>query len=210
MDIESKNGKKIIVDIFSDIACPWCYVGETKFKLAREAFITQNPNIEVVSNYHAYMIDPQTKKNGEDYLKYNQRRWGGDGWTYSLRSAGKKVGCNFADWKIWPNTFLAHCLMTVAGKSGKSEQVRDEIFRLCYELGQNISDESVLDKIAQDLGIDSAWKSKETQNKVLAEDRSAKDEYDIHGVPFFLFENGKALEGAQDPRAFIQMFNSLV
>lgn len=91
--------KQIKIDIFSDIACPWCYVGEKKFDLARTEFLNQNPSINLIINWHPYMIDPQTKEKGEDYLAYNIRRWGGDGWTYSLKKAGKKVGCEFKDWK---------------------------------------------------------------------------------------------------------------
>ena len=43
------------------------------------------------------MIDPGTQENGEDYLAYNRRRWGSDGWTHSLRAKGRRVGAPFAD-----------------------------------------------------------------------------------------------------------------
>ena len=42
---------------------------------------------------------------GEEYLAYNQRRWGSDGWTHSLRRSGKPDGATFSDWQWWPNTF---------------------------------------------------------------------------------------------------------
>lgn len=58
-----------------------------------------------------YMIDVNTKKDGEDYMAYNVRRWGGDGWTHSMRTSSKKDGCKFSDWKIWPNTLNAHKLI---------------------------------------------------------------------------------------------------
>ena len=54
------------------------------------------------------MIDPSTDADGEDYHEYCRRRWGGDGWTRSLRAKGKQVGANFANWKYWPNTNKAH------------------------------------------------------------------------------------------------------
>jgi hypothetical protein len=46
---------------------------------------------------------------GEEYMAYNQRRWGGDGWTHSLRRSGKADGANFSDWKWWPNTLKVGC-----------------------------------------------------------------------------------------------------
>lgn len=90
---------KIKIDIYSDIACPWCYVAEKSFSLSMESFKELNPSAVIELNWHAYMIDPQTETLGEEYMAYNIRRWGGDGWTSSLRKAGKKVGCNFKDWK---------------------------------------------------------------------------------------------------------------
>ena len=66
------------------------------------------------------MIDPGTQENGEDYLAYNRRRWGSDGWTHSLRAKGRKVGAPFADWKIWPNTLRAHQLLRFAPRENPS------------------------------------------------------------------------------------------
>ena len=54
-----------------------------------------NPKIKVESIFHAYMIDPGTDKDGEEYLSNNKRRWGSDSWTKHLKSIGKKYGANF-------------------------------------------------------------------------------------------------------------------
>lgn len=206
MDAESKT---ITVEIWSDIACPWCYVGETNFKIARESFKKTNPHITIKTNYHAYMIDRGTKKNGEEYLAYNQRRWGSDGWTYSLREAGKKIGCAFSNWKTWPNTFLAHCLIAEASKQNKGEEVLDEIFNYCYEQGENVSLKETLDKIAKKFELNSNWDCNENQTCVNNDDKVGKEEYGIGGVPFFMI--GKyALEGAQPPKAFLAALNRLI
>ncbi len=203
--------KTLLVDVYSDIACPWCYVGKKKFALARDAFLKSNPGCQVVVNWHPYMIDPATKKMGEDYMAYNVRRWGGDGWTHELRAAGSKVGCNFGNWKIWPNTFLAHCVVTAAQKVGKAEDALNEIFTLCYEMGENVSDPKVLAKVAAKFAVsDADWKSEAIQKAVLEDDRNAKEDLDIHGVPYFVFEKGKAvLEGAHDSASFGRVLNKL-
>ena len=203
--INKMDGEKVIkVDIWSDIACPWCYVGETNFKIARDSFLKSNPNVKIETIFHAYMIDPATKEEGEEYLAYNRRRWGGDGWTYSLREAGKKIGCNFANWKTWPNTYKGHTLIAAGKKIGKGEEVLDEIFNQCYEEGQNVSLEDTLNKIADKFGI-KEWNTKENQKSVVRDDQTGKRAYDIHGVPYFII--GKyVLEGAQPPKAFLSAF----
>ncbi len=201
----NKAAKMIKVDVYSDIACPWCYVGEKKFKLGIEAFTKKNPGCGVEVAWHAYMIDPATKKQGEDYMAYNVRRWGGDGWTHELRDAGKAVGCTFANWKVWPNTFLAHCLIASASQHGKADPVLDEIFRLCYEAGANVSDAKVLDNVAKQFDLPEDWKTAE-QQRVLEDDRTAKEDLDIHGVPYFLIDGKTALEGAHGPESFLKAF----
>ena len=70
--------------------------------------------VETSVSWEPFMIDPGTQENGEDYLAYNRRRWGSDGWTHSLRAKGRKVGAPFANWKIWPNTLRAHQLLRFA------------------------------------------------------------------------------------------------
>jgi len=200
------DSKTITIDIYSDIACPWCYVGEHKFLLAKQQYLIQNPTHQIKVQWHPYMIDPNTKKSGEEYLAYNKRRWGSDGWTYSLRQAGKKVGCSFADWKTWPNTFWAHCLINYAGGFDKADEVVDEIFDFCYEKGENVSELEVLEKIAEKFKVDEGWKGKEVQKRVIEGDAYAKEEMDIHGVPYFVMKGKYVLEGAVDPETFIKYF----
>merc|ERR1719261_1396631 len=83
------------------------------------------------------MIDPGTQENGEDYLAYNRRRWGSDGWTHSLRAKGRKVGAPFADWKIWPNTLRAHQLLRFAPRE-KEAQLKKACFEAIYENGEDV------------------------------------------------------------------------
>ena len=65
-----------------------CYVGKARLNSAVEALKRADPNAKVSVSFTPYMIDPQTQPNGEDYLAYNERRWGGDGWTASLKRCG--------------------------------------------------------------------------------------------------------------------------
>ncbi len=198
----SKSKKSIEVNIWSDIACPWCYVGEKIFKKAKIKFNKNYPEISVIPIFHAYMIDPGTKIEGEEYLSYNKRRWGNDNWTHQLKSMGKKYGANFSNWKIWPNTLLSHKLMAEANKKGKGNEVLDEIFKYCYEMGKNVSIESTLDEIGNKFGIKN-WNNDENLKLVLKDEKIGKNHYGIGGVPFFIFPNDEVIEGAAEDKTFL-------
>ena len=79
MSAASATNDAILIDVYSDLACPWCYVGLMAFRLARESFSKQS-QVPIKVKLHPYIIDPATKSNGEEYLAYNRRRWGGDGY----------------------------------------------------------------------------------------------------------------------------------
>ena len=198
----SSSKKVIEVNIWSDIACPWCYVGEKIFKQAIIKFNEKYREIKITPIFHAYIIDPGTKTEGEDYLSYNKRRWGSDNWTHQLRTMGKKYGANFSDWKIWPNTLLSHKLMAEANKRGKGNEVLEEIFKYCYEMGKNVSSENVLNEIGKKFGIEE-WNNDENLKKVLKDEKIGKNQYGISGVPFFIFPNDEVVEGAAKPEVFL-------
>ena len=193
---------EIKIDIWSDIACPWCYVGEKIFNQVLIKFKEKYPKIKVNPVFHAYMIDPSTSKEGEDYLAYNKRRWGSDNWTKQLKSIGKKYGANFNDWKIWPNTLLGHKLIMEANKKGKGNEVLEEIFKYCYEMGKNVSIESTLNEIGNKFGITN-WNNDENLKLVLKDEKIGKKQYGIEGVPFFIFPNDEVIEGAADINKFL-------
>ena len=87
------------------------------------------------------------------------------------------------------------------------DQILAEIFELCYEKGENVSDIIVLEGLAQKYGVDEGWKGKEVQKIVVEADGYAKNEMDIHGVPYFVINGKYVLEGAADPESFVKCFN---
>ncbi|KAH7416609.1 hypothetical protein KP509_14G098500 [Ceratopteris richardii] len=151
------------------------------------------------------MIDLQTKSSGEDYLAYNRRRWGSDGWTSSLRRSAAKDELQFKDWKWWPNTLNAHRLVLLADTVGKGGEAKQELFKMTYEEGLNISDMEVLCAAADRLGLSGAREylmSEKGKEEVIKQDRSAKSERNISSVPFFIINGSYSLSGAQDSTTF--------
>eukprot|EP00123_Amoebidium_parasiticum_P021398 comp6652_c1_seq1/m.2422 comp6652_c1_seq1/g.2422 ORF comp6652_c1_seq1/g.2422 comp6652_c1_seq1/m.2422 type:complete len:216 (-) comp6652_c1_seq1:298-945(-) len=196
------------LDVWSDLACPWCYVGKRNLDVGIETFKKAHPGVEVSVRWHAYIIDTGTKKEGEEYVAYNRRRWGGDGWTHQLRRAGQRVCLPFSDWQWWPNTFEAHRLVHLAGTKGLGGQAKDVLFRMSYEEGKNISDRSLLCEAARELGLtgfESYIDSDAGVQEVISDDRRGKRDLGIDGVPYFIVGGSNvALSGAQPPRAFVE------
>ena len=95
---------------------------------AKAQLASERPEAKVIVHYHPFMIDPATEPDGEAYMAYNQRRWGSDGWTNSMKRMGKKEGAPYANWQTWPNTTHCSRLLMHAEKHGLGDEV---IGRLC-------------------------------------------------------------------------------
>mmetsp|Transcript_6182 Transcript_6182/g.18281 ORF Transcript_6182/g.18281 Transcript_6182/m.18281 type:complete len:164 (+) Transcript_6182:1656-2147(+) len=162
------------------------------------------------------MIDPGTQEDGEDYMAYNRRRWGGDGWTHSLRAKGRQVGAPFEDWRIWPNTMKAHQLMRFAPE--KAPELKHRIFEGIYERGENVSDLETLCRIAADCGVDADGFRKVVDTRPAIDDirrECAKaSQRGVSGVPYFVVSGreGKrpvGFSGAQSTEVFLEVFSEV-
>lgn len=193
----------IRVDAWSDLACPWCYVGKARLDKAIERLKLDAAyqDSQVLVNWHPYMIDVNTNNLGEEYLAYNQRRWGSDGWTSSLRRSAAKDGLQFKNWQWWPNTLHAHRLVLLADSVGKGGEAKQKLFKMTYEEGLNISDLEVLCAAADQLGISGGrdyLMSDRGKEEVIKQDRAAKSERKIGSVPYFTINGTDSFSGAQD------------
>uniref|UniRef100_A0A7S0J3Z2 DSBA-like thioredoxin domain-containing protein n=1 Tax=Calcidiscus leptoporus TaxID=127549 RepID=A0A7S0J3Z2_9EUKA len=99
------------------------------------------------------MIDPGTQPEGEPYLDYNRRRWGGDGWTGSMKRMGRKEGAPYANWVTWPNTTHCSRLLLLAEKHDLGDAVIGRLYRACYEEGQNVSLRETVARVATEAGV---------------------------------------------------------
>lgn len=199
-------------------------MGADRLSAALAQLGSEQPQAEVSVRWRSFVIDPSTKAAGEDYLAYNRRRWGGDGWTHDL--PGKAAGTAFRNWRFWPNTVLAHTLLLFARKThGRDAEARlmAVLFQQLYEEGCNISSEDTLLAAAQRAGIAAdasaaheALRSPALRREMAREDAAAKAE-GVDGVPAFKIwredrpdERLVMLSGAQPPAAFLRVFRRLL
>eukprot|EP00929_Paragymnodinium_shiwhaense_P004320 TRINITY_DN105193_c0_g1_i1.p1 TRINITY_DN105193_c0_g1~~TRINITY_DN105193_c0_g1_i1.p1 ORF type:complete len:176 (+),score=22.68 TRINITY_DN105193_c0_g1_i1:466-993(+) len=154
-------------------------------------------------------------------MAYNKRRWGGDGWTQSLRRSGARAGAPFSNWKWWPHTLNAHCLVQYADMNGiPSSAAKAAIFHALYEEGINVSEEDALaDIAASKLGLNRQAVLEYLQSKqgvqVVIETVQQGQKLVQGGVPFFIVSGSDsskrplAFSGAQPPEQFLSIFREV-
>lgn len=182
------------VEIFSDVVCPWCYVGHARFARAAQAFRDKGGTIEVTMR--PFQLNPDAPAEGEPLLPALERKFGGNVAQMTSRvtevAAGEGLELRF-DQAISANTLEAHRLVEVATGQGKGEEMADLLFRAHFTDGLNVGDPEVLAKLAADAGVrDTGEGAAEVREQIARAGRLG-----ITGVPLFLFEGKFAVSGAQ-------------
>ena len=207
--------KNMKVDIWSDIRCPFCYIGKRKFERALEQFPNAK-NIEI--NWHSFQLDPDLKTDADrDNYEYLASRKGISVEEAKIlhghaKNAGKEAGIdfNFDDSKV-ANSFKGHLLIQMAKTKNLANEIEEKLFEAQFENGQNIDDEATLIKIGKSVGlsedeIKEALKSDEMAYKV-NEDLQIARQLGINAVPFFVFNDKYGVSGAQQPELFLEVLN---
>lgn len=201
---------KIKIDVVSDVACPWCYVGKKNLEAAI-------PNKEMVEiEWHPFQLDPSIPKEGINKETYFTNKFGSmerfELMSEHLIKAGQKAGINFDFTKMKKavNTLALHQLLEIAGREGFKDSLKAKFLQANFELGLDLSETEVLFKICKEFG----W-TKEKIEQICNDDLLAtlvKNEIKqfqnlgVSGVPFFIFNNKYAVSGAQP----IEVFKDLI
>jgi predicted DsbA family dithiol-disulfide isomerase len=212
--------QNIQVDVWSDVACPWCYVGKRKLELGIQEFTAANPqtNIDVV--FHSFQLDPSIPVDYEgthqQYLVEN-KGFPADkiGVMHErLAGIGASVGLEYNfDAVQTTNTQLAHELMQYAKTIGKQIQLKEQIMNAYFTLGKHVGRVDVLVELAGKVGIDGAAAREVLENRTYRDafdaDVAQARAFGISGVPFFVIQNKYGIEGAQGPEMFVHAFETV-
>lgn len=200
------------IDIWSDFACPFCYIGKRNLESALKEFDSQDV-VELV--FHSYQLDPNAKKGGQinpvDELakKYGTSRERAQEMIDRVVNMAKDVGLNYNyDKLISTNTLDAHRLSHYAKKENKDRELVEELFKAHFIEGLDIGDLEVLAELGSRVELDreeikSILKSEEYYSEVDL-DKYTASQYQIRSVPFFIFNNRYAVSGAQPVEAFLE------
>ncbi|GAA4666891.1 DsbA family oxidoreductase [Frondihabitans cladoniiphilus] len=213
--MNDSSSNTIKVDIWSDIACPWCFVGKRKFETAVAGF---DGKVEV--EYHSFELSPDTPVDFEgdevDFLATHKGlpREQAKGMLDNMLGIAESVGLHYDyDSLHHTNTVKAHELIHFAKANGAQLDVVERLLSAYFEKGRHLGRIDVLADIAAEAGLDreaavAALESNQYLAAVRA-DQAQAVEYGINGVPFFVFENKYGVSGAQDPATFGQVFSQV-
>lgn len=199
------------VDIWSDIRCPFCYIGKRKFENALEKFPYKN---EVEVNWHSFELDPSLETNpGINSIEHISQVKGiskeeGIEMHQHVINMANEVGLHFDFEKsVVANSFDAHRLIQLAKLQGKGNEVEEELFKAHFTDGKNIDDKEILLQIGVTIGLDEknvreVLDSSAFADEVRNDERQAQS-LGIRGVPFFVLNNKYGISGAQSPDIFL-------
>lgn len=202
---------QLTIDIWSDVACPWCYVGKRRIEGALESFSHRD---EVAVVWHSFELDRSAPRAYDDGLTVVERlakKFGSSPQEAQARidqlaGIARSDGLEMRFDRMKPgNTFDAHRVLHLAHERGLQDAVKERLFRGYFTEGAAIGEPEVLVHLAAEAGLDA-----DEVRAALAEDRFAdqvrEDEalaarIGIRGVPFFVVDGKYAVSGAQPTEA---------
>ena len=205
------------VEIWSDVVCPWCYVGKRRFEQALARF-THGDEVEV--EWKSFELDPGARSaapgdGGPDYAdrlakKYSTTRAGAQQMLDSMTLAAAAEGLDFRfDLAVSANTFEAHQVIHLAAARGLQDQVKERLLRGYFTEGEAVGDRAVLVRLAAEAGLDAAEVEKALEEQEYATavraDEAEAGALGISGVPFFVIDRKYGVSGAQPADQLLQV-----
>ncbi len=198
------------IDIYSDIVCPWCYVGKRRLERALGEL---KDVVKAEIMWRPFQLNPTMPLEGMDRTTYLKAKFG------SLEAFGKmkeqlliagtdeRIPFAFEKIQLTPNTFAAHRLVWYAAQQGKQDEVVETLFRAYFLKGKNIGDLKTLTHVAGEAGLDQteaeAFLASEKGVVEVKAEEAIGHRLGIRGVPYFVLNGSLAISGAQPPDIFV-------
>lgn len=198
----------MIIEIVTDLVCPWCWLGKRHLELALE----RRPDLEVELSWLPHELNPWIPEGGMQRDAYLAQRFP-DGTDLTTRQReltrlGAEVGVDFRFDRIvrMPNTRAAHALVRLAREVGCCDNVIESLFEGYFALGQDIGDPVVLAEVATACGMDgptvaARLRARTDYERVVALERMIETA-GVEVVPYYVFNGRYSCAGAQDVSTF--------
>ena len=204
----------MLIDVYSDVVCPWCYIGEKRLKRA----LRERPGLEAEVHWRPFQLQPGMPEGGLPWSEFVRRKFGG---VASARAAfehvvaaGEPDGVRFDFDRVAsaPNTVDAHRLILFAAERGLRWETADALFRAYFTEGKDLNDHEQLLELATGVGLDAGevrgyLDGAGGVDEVLASQEEA-GRLGIAGVPFYVFDGRYALSGAQPVEVFLRAIDA--
>ncbi|RIJ70855.1 DsbA family oxidoreductase [Nakamurella silvestris] len=201
------------IEIFSDVVCPWCYIGKRHLEEALESFLHAD-KVDVV--YRSFQLDPTTPEDVAETMtealgrKYNQAPAQIAEMQQRVIDTAAAAGLDFQLEHTHPeNTFDAHRLLHWALEHGKQSELKERLMSAYFTEGARVGRHEVLADLAAEVGLDRAeaervLASTEYSGEV-GSDLSLARSFGATGVPFFVFDRTYAVSGGQPATVFTEV-----
>ncbi|WP_299840866.1 DsbA family oxidoreductase [uncultured Paracoccus sp.] len=201
----------IRIDIWSDIACPWCYIGKRRLESALDRF--DGAPVEV--NWHSYQLNPASPVDYTgNHAEYLAQHLGASPeqvrqMDQQITGLAAREGLDYHldDIKV-TNTAKAHELIHFAKTQGKGAEMKERLLKAYFTEGKHVGHVADLADLAAEIGLDRAEAEAALNSgafaKAVAEDKAQAAAYGISGVPFFVIDGKYGLSGAQEADLFLQ------
>ncbi|MEO9021596.1 MAG: DsbA family oxidoreductase [Ginsengibacter sp.] len=201
------------INIWSDVRCPFCYIGKRKFENALEQF-SHKDKVNVI--WKSFELDPNLTTNTEvsaiDHLSEikGMSKSQAEGMQQHIANVAKEVGLDFKSKNtIVANSFNAHRLIQLSKTKGLGNEVEEALFKLHFVEGKNIDDKETLIETGISIGLDKndvkELFTSDAFAKEVRQDEKQAQSLGINGVPFFVLNNKYAVSGAQSPETFLDV-----
>ncbi len=203
------------IEIFADVVCPWCYIGEKHLEKA----LAERPEIKVEKHWRPFQLNTDIPTEGIPWRDFAKVKFGGWERAQSMfahvSQVGAKAGIDlkFENIATAANTIEAHRLILFARDKGKEWETTESLFSAYFTEGRNLNDTEHLVEIATRVGLDEAevrayLTSGENADEVLQSQQTAA-ELGIQGVPFFVIDGKYGISGAQPVEVFLQALDMI-
>jgi predicted DsbA family dithiol-disulfide isomerase len=203
------------IDIYADVVCPWCYVGEKRLEKA----LAERPDLDVEKRWRPFQLRPEMTENGLPWREFALDKFGGE---ENMRrafahvaAAGEPDGARFDFDRVAsaPNTVDAHRLILHARDRGREWEMADALFRGYFAEGRDLNDPEDLAAMARQAdidqdetrtllsgktGIEDVWESQRTAAKL-----------GVSSVPFYVIDDRYAVSGGQPAEVWLQTFAAI-
>jgi len=191
------------IDVFSDVICPWCFVGKRRLERALDE---TGLALTTAIRWLPFELNPGMPPEGMERALYRARKFGPDraaALDRDMTALGRQEGIGFAFDRMQrtPNTRAAHCLLAHAARSGRAGAAVEALFTAYFEQAIDIGDEARLVEIGAGLGLDAAEVRAAVRDEALHEGVAGHEQdagrLGIGGVPFFIVDGRWSVSGAQ-------------
>ncbi len=203
------------VQIWSDVVCPYCYIGKREFERALVQFPHKD---EVEVEWKSFELDREAPVRSPDDMydhlakKYGRTREQAKEMVAGVVERASTVGLEYnMDKVVMGSSFDAHRLIQLAKTQGKGDEAEERLFKAHFILGEHIGDRAKLREIGEEIGLNGADVQAMLESDAFTEAVHA-DEYEaqqigVRGVPFFVIGNKYAVSGAQQSSHFLGALN---